>query len=362
MKFFILGRNQELSKAEIYSYLENREIEFEKIIEDKTILILKLNKDIKMNVQEFGGVLKIGNIEFTGNEDEFEIFLAKNELVPQEKFNYTILGNHGEEIIIDKFKQDRKKALIKRSGKYIKTQKGRTIKIPKADHELFCYKKDKIYYGTVSQVYDYNEVKQRDMKKPVRRESLAISPRLSKILINLSQTKQGELLLDPFCGIGVILQEALVKGINVQGVDKDSRAIENAKRNIKWLEKKYKINATYKLERNDSKQLKNVKFNGIATEPHLGEIIRKKPNKRKSEEIIGKFEKLIIPILKNLKNLQKENAKIAITMPSTKYAKVDMNKICKLTGLKIKKLKEINFPLEESRENQFISRDIVVFE
>jgi hypothetical protein len=37
------------------------------------------------------------------------------------------------------------------------------------------------------------------MQKPIRREELAISPRLAKILINLSGAKKNNLLLDPFC-------------------------------------------------------------------------------------------------------------------------------------------------------------------
>ena len=83
---------------------------------------------------------------------------------------------------------------------------------------------NEILLGIAEQIYDSTGVKNRDMNKPVRREALAISPRLSKILINLSEAKPHDKLLDPFCGIGGILAEALIKRINVHGIDKDKMA------------------------------------------------------------------------------------------------------------------------------------------
>ena len=53
--------------------------------------------------------------------------------------------------------------------------------------------------------------------------------RLAKILINLSEVKDEEILLDPFCGIGVILEEALLQNINVIGIDKDKKAVDRCK-------------------------------------------------------------------------------------------------------------------------------------
>ena len=128
------------------------------------------------------------------------------------------------------------------------------------------------------------------MNKPVRRQSLAISPRLSKILVNLSQVKKGQLLLDPFCGVGGILQEALIREINCYGIDKDKLAVEDAKRNLKWLESHYNLNATYKLQAIDARQTPNIRVDGIASEPALGEIVRKKPNDIKAKAIIDNFD------------------------------------------------------------------------
>jgi tRNA G10 N-methylase Trm11 len=222
---------------------------------------------------------------------------------------------------------------------------------------VFLYKSnDKIYYGKATEEYDYKEQKNRDMKKPVRREHLAISPRLSIILINLSGAKPGDHLLDPFCGIGAIMAEAILKKIKVYGIDVNSKAINDAKKNLKWLEKEYEINTKYTLENIDSKKTPDMQFSAIATETPLGKVLRKKPSNSEAKKIIQDFEAFIIPILKRLKSSKKQNAKIAITFPKIRKMGVNSRKIAEKTNLKI-----LTGPIEESRPDQFISREILVF-
>ena len=202
---------------------------------------------------------------------------------------------------------------------------------------------------------DYSEIKKRDMDKPVRREELAISPRLAKILINLSGVKQGELLLDPFCGIGGILIEALIKKINVYGVDKDKQVVADAKKNFQWLSNNFRISSRYTIINDDSRNVQDLKFDAVATETPLGKLLRKKPSDKEAIEIIRDFEKIIIPVLSHVKNIKKSQAKIAITFPVVKHFHVDVKKIIQRTGLVL-----ILNPVLETRSDQLISRDILV--
>ena len=195
------------------------------------------------------------------------------------------------------------------------------------------------------------------MEKPIRREHLAISPRLSKILINLSEAKPYDLLLDPFCGVGGILQEALLKNINVYGMDKEKQAIKDAEENLKWLAKKYQIKSKYTLENLDSRKAPDLQFRAIATETPLGKVLRKKPDDNEAKKIIQNFEAYIIPILARIKKVKKSNAKISMTLPVIRTFKVDAQKIADKTGLKI----TLN-PILESRADQFISRNFIVFQ
>jgi len=395
--FFILGRNPELSRVEILEFLKTRNRTHKEILFEKNLLIIETNEDEKFNIQEFGGTIHLGKILAKENIQEY---IDKNEIIPADKFSYAIFGNQDPQIFKDKFKERKKKAMIKHGGKQIKFQDGHKEQNPKADFYIFFHssKNQQLkpntallgakqsgskakYFGIVSQTYNSAEVSTRDMQKPIRRESLAISPRLSKILINLSGAKPHDKLLDPFCGIGAILQEALVKNINVYGIDKDKQATIDAKKNLNWLTKNFPIKTkkdtsktrlnqgklkpqetvsflgTYKIENKDSRNAPDLQFNALATETPLGKILRKKPNENEAKQIILNFEAYIIPILKKLKLIKKPNAKIAITFPIIQNLHVNAQKIANKCNLKI----YIN-PIQESRTDQFISRDILVLQ
>jgi tRNA G10 N-methylase Trm11 len=353
--FFILGRNPKLSRAEVLAFLYARNREHKEILFENNLLVLEVNDGEEFNVQEFGGVLKLGKVQFEG--EGFEKFLEKNELIESDKFSYATFGNVDPEPIKEKFKSERRKAVLKHGRRRVQMQDGGTTELPKADHFLFLHESNGLlYFGVVDQNYDSTGVEKRDMEKPVRREQLAISPRLAKILINLSGAKPGMLLLDPFCGIGGILQEALLKGIKCHGIDNDAEAIKGAEKNLKWIVENHEIGAKYALEQQDSRKASDLQFAAIATETPLGKILRKKPQDNLAEQIISDFEAMIIPILTKLKAVKKPGARIAITFPAIRKFVVDCDKIAQRSGLRVSVP-----PIMESRPDQFVSRQIVVF-
>ena len=356
--FFILGRNPELSRAEIIEFLKARNQEHTEILFEENILVVETNDKVKFNIQEFGGTMWLGKINFEGNNKDLAEYLNKTELIPADKFSYAIFGNQEPEILKNKFKERKKKAMMKHGGKQIEFQNKEKQGLPSADFYIFYHEhKGVVYLGTTTQAYNNIEVKKRDMQKPIRRESLAISPRLSKILINISGAKPNTLLLDPFCGIGGILQEALIKNINIYGIDKDKQATIGAEENLKWLESEYKINSKYTIQNIDSRKTPDLQFAAIATETPLGKVLRGKPSTKEAKQIILNFEAFIIPILRRLKNSKKPTAKIAITFPTIGNLHVDAQKIAEKTGLKI-----YIKPILESRQDQYISRDILVLQ
>jgi len=281
-----------------------------------------------------------------------------------DKFSFCVTGNDSddlEEALMDKFKSEGIKAQVKHGRNRMLLQKGEYVLMPNSDVEFFFYNiEGRLFFGRVDQDYSYTEVKERDMHKPFRRESLAISPRLSKILINITGTNKGGLLLDPFCGVAGILQEALIKGINCYGIDKDKQAIESAKKNLKWLSQNYKIDATYTLLNADSSKAPNIRVDGVATEPALGEIVRRKLKEHEAKQFIERFERLIVPVLRKIAQIKKPGAKIAITFPYIRNYSVDLAKVCKLTGLKKVEITGVETPIREFREGQFIAREIVL--
>lgn len=367
MKYlFVLGRNIELSIAEIKSSFERDRINF-KIISliDNGILIETEKILPKGIVEKFGGVISIGEVLASGNFEKISQELDKKNLYlgTSNKLNYIIYdfdGKDYDDILLylkSRFKEERLKATHKKLTGNIKLQSGKFV--PKVSSNLineqyFVFGNN---FGRIIEKYNYDAVEKRDMEKPVRRNELSISPRLAKILINLSQVREGETLLDPFCGIGVILQEALLQKIKVIGIDKDETAIKDAEVNLRWFN--FSEN-DYKLINGDSSKVRISKIYGIATEPDLGKLQRSIPSLDDAKKIITGFEKLMIDVLRNLgRNV---NGRIVFTAPLINVGKerisCNFDKIRLSVGLNIAK----GFPINEFREDSIVGRTIIVLE
>ncbi len=70
-----------------------------------------------------------------------------------------------------------------------------------------------------------------------------IMPKFARVLVNLSEVKPGELLLDPFCGTGGILIEAGMVGAVPVGMDIQKKMVRGANQNIDF----YRLNAHFVL-------------------------------------------------------------------------------------------------------------------
>ncbi|MDD5699942.1 MAG: hypothetical protein PHH00_01980 [Candidatus Nanoarchaeia archaeon] len=362
MKYlFILGRNIELSIAEIKSFLKRYDIPFKEIGLTGNGLLIETDKKLTNTIDKLGGVISIGEVLASGSLKNIANELNKINLygVSGNKLNYILHDFEGKETdeissyLKKRFRGEGLKATEKKPTGNIRLQEGNIVKKTTSkliDEEYFAFGDN---FGRITEKSDYEKIEERDMKKPVRRNELSISPRLAKILINLSEVREGETLLDPFCGIGVILEEALLQNIRVKGIDRDKNAIANAKTNMKWFG--FDENS-YRLINDDSSKIKIHGVDGIATEPELGELQKSIPDIDKARQIIHNFEELIIRVFNNLK--QSVTGKIAFTAPLILTGKnriaCDFERISLKTGLKL------ILVIPEFRESSIVGRSVVV--
>jgi len=370
--FFILGRNPELSLMEIFSYARREGNSVLNCIQNKNSAIIEFSNPLQENaISRLGGVISIGQIMCSGKLDEILQQLEKQEIYFQKKsnFSYVLLNFANEssltkisEYLKKRFKSERLKASEKKARREMNLQEGETTfgvySGSRIDEQYFLFSHDsELYFGRITEKCDYAEIEKRDMKKPVRREELSISPRLAKIMINFSEVKENQSLLDPFCGIGVILQEALLQNINVRGVDNDSNAISGAKQNLEWfgfsMEK-------FSLIVGDSKRISLKQSEVLVTEPDFGEILKKVPSLEKANQMQRAFEKLMISVLNNTK--KQINTRIVFTAPLIKTGKKRLS--CNIDDILMKtRLKLVKgFPIKEFRHSQIVGREIYVLE
>lgn len=113
---------------------------------------------------------------------------------------------------------------------------------------IICRSQDgQIYIGQTRSVQDIDAYSARDQQRPKRDARVGmLPPKLAQIIVNLAAGKRQAAhseteppvaltVLDPFCGTGVILQEAYRMGYLLYGTDHEPRMIDYSRENLAWL-------------------------------------------------------------------------------------------------------------------------------
>ena len=281
---FIAGKNWKLSLAEIISYLNARSCTFRVVEVSKPFFLIETEKPLGTTIiDDLGGTVKIGktvtSISTKAVTDAFihrnkqsrmevQAALSENPNIneifrtspPKLVFGVSVYSGHSRFI---RFSREIHRFL---GGvlKEILTAKGvrssfmgfpRHRQLPQLSHVevlkkrlvedsaeiLFCIGERKTFVARTLAVHDPFEFQKRDIGRPVQRKIFSIPPRLAKIMVNLASCLPGMVLLDPFCGVGAILQEAMLNGAQVIGMDIDSWCAKAAEKNLEWIKSEYKL-------------------------------------------------------------------------------------------------------------------------
>lgn len=176
----------------------------------------------------------------------------------------------------------------------------------------------------------------RDQARPMRDARVGmLPPKLAQITINLATgkieppvishqssvkklaTTKAPLLLDPFCGTGVILQEALLMGYNVLGTDLESKMVEYSKANLDWLKTRYPNIGDYQVQAGDATDYQWPKtVSAVASEVYLGRPLNALPASAKLREIVSDVNTIIEKFLKNLALQLAPGTPVSLAVPA----------------------------------------------
>ncbi len=181
-----------------------------------------------------------------------------------------------------------------------------------------------VYVGKTVAVQDFEDYGRRDYQRPVRDERQGmIPPKVAQIMVNLAGLTKNKCILDPFCGSGTILQEAILLGQKAYGSDISKMAIRGAEANLEWFRNRYKIApGKYALQTGDAAEVSQAfpdnKFDAIITEGYLGQPYSELP---KMSEINANFEQIEQIWAKSLEEFRKileKGSKIVFSLPAYK--------------------------------------------
>ena len=233
----------------------------------------------------------------------------------------------------------------------------------------FLIKENEILVGQTLAVQPFEEFGARDFTRPSRDQvSGMLPPKLARIMINLVQVKEDAKILDPFCGSGTILQEALVLGYqNLIGSDQSPKAISDTQNNLAWLKGKYLLNTNnvqlFKASIEQlTKKIKSNSIEAIITEPYLGPALKGKEELKQITLIINELKTLYLSAFAIFYEILKKQGKIVIILPvyniKNEEQNIDIMAKIKKVGFKILNQEKLLY----FRPGQFIKREIIILE
>jgi tRNA (guanine10-N2)-dimethyltransferase len=155
-------------------------------------------------------------------------------------------------------------------------------------------------------------LKERQNKTKPKFHASMLPPDLSRALVNLARVKKGDIVFDPFCGMGGILLEAELLGAKTIGVDFNEKMLRGAKENLTFYSA-----FNYDLIRGDARFLPIVKANKAVTDPPYGRL----SPKLKKEPIADLYTKFIA----NLSNIIATGGYFAMVYPKGLEVKTLLN-------------------------------------
>ena len=339
---FFFGRNPVLSLAELSCLLEARNPGARiQPLWNNAALVEGLSIEPKKAMNWLGGTIKIARVccELQ-NLTEKNVLeeLGKNNFFNQLEgkffFSLSRLGKISEEeqesilqALKQGFKKNGQKALLKHGTK--RKQQNQFVTNPseiiswklvetKTDLAVAKTANGFLFCQTIA-VSKPSEWERRDENRPHKDNKEIVSIRLAKMLVNLAGLKEKQTVLDPFCGYGTVLQEALLNGLNGIGIEKEKAKADATKKNLAWLAKQYQGIGKVAVHNKDAVYaqsfLKKGDFQAAVTEPYMGPYLAKRPSPELAKRILNELQPLYQKLFSELAMLMNRGERVVFVFP-----------------------------------------------
>lgn len=183
----------------------------------------------------------------------------------------------------------------------------------------------KIYIAQVTGVQNIDAFAARDQARPKTDAFVGmLPPKLALMMVNLSgvtsqNTKQTKSLriLDPFCGTGVVLQEASLLGFDVYGTDLSEKMVSYSRANLEWLTEKYSLNTKITLHPGDAIDTTwQPPIDAVVAETYLGQPFSAPPSAEKLAQVRRTCNEIITKFLENLAPQLQPGTPLCLAIPA----------------------------------------------
>jgi len=350
---FVPGRTSELCQAEIEAVLSRNKIIYKLIFSSPEIFhIFTPNLlDANLLIHVLGGTIKIAEVvEFVEDRDDDVIIdklttlLRRNiKDLQRKRVVFGLSGYNG--ICFNVLKQWSTKVKQKLeefdlNARFVLPSRGVVlasvvVSKQKLTEIILVKENNKIVLARTLVVQDFEDWGKRDFGRPAPDPHKGmLPPKVARMMVNIGMSNiktqmSNVTILDPFCGVGTILGEGLMLGLNVIGSDQSQEAIEKTRKNLEWLKSVYRLPSTaYSLIESEathvSQKLSHGSIDAIVSEPYLGPVLadsRWQMADRELKNIILGLEKLYLGCFRDWWKILKPQGRIVIALPSFRLDK-----------------------------------------
>lgn len=331
---FVLGRQPNLGMAELERLIGQADLSF--FNPNVAVADTKVNQYL---LSRLGGTQKTAEViaeTETKSWPEIEDFI-KSDILPKILNDVEGKINLGVSCYNIRIKPSQLngsnialKKLIKNSGRSVrivpnKSEELSTAQVlhnqlvgPRGFELLIVGGESGLIFAKTINIQDINGYSKRDQNRPKRDARVGmLPPKLAQIMINLAKPKLGSWVVDPFCGTGVILQEALLMGFRGFGSDIDPRMVEYSKTNLHWLAENFGNLPAWRIELADATNHHwDVAIDSVVCETLLGKPLSKVPPLHELKLQAEELNKLIRKFLENLAPQLRIGSEICIGVPA----------------------------------------------
>jgi tRNA G10 N-methylase Trm11 len=238
--------------------------------------------------------------------------------------------------------------------------------------ELLCIQqKDTIYIARTVAVQNIDAYARRDQGRPKRDAFVGmLPPKLAQTIVNLGVSQLPPnletVVLDPFCGTGVILQEALLMGYGAYGSDLEPRMIDYSRINLEWLAT-HGVESTPELEVGDATEHQwTHPTSVVACETYLGRPLNNWPNPEKLQEIIGTCNVIIQKFMRNIAAQLPSGTRLCLAVPAWQAPNGTLYHLPILDHLEVLGYNRVSFSWAQEQEmvyrrpDQLVARELLV--
>ena len=132
------------------------------------------------------------------------------------------------------------------------------------------------------------------------------------------------LILDPFCGTGTVLQEALLTGYDVVGTDLSQKMVDYTTENLSWLQSTFtapsrpigRVIDIHQADATTHHWPNSESLTAVVCETYLGQPFSAPPAPQKLTEVVGNCNHIITSFLTNIRPQLAPNTPLCIAVPA----------------------------------------------